>query len=214
MSADSAALVSAGDQVAILAKAPRRTVAAVEAAVVGALARTATVEAAPGPSAQVPAGEQRVAASPGGPDGTSPERTAARRRKGERRTERRTAARSGAATEKTADQQGARSQGGALWRRRGRQLTLRWSTLQRRVPCRRPRCLTAAGEQEMRRSKRTTSWRSGPALPPPPPPGWSARGSATCFLPVAGARLTLTARARTLYRPSLSPQGHRSSRPR
>lgn len=100
MSADGAALLAAAVRAAVLAKAPRRTVQAVAAAVAGVLVRPAAANAAKGTGPSVPAGSQCAAAE--GAGDPSPEflldslravRSAQRRRKKERRQARKEATR-------------------------------------------------------------------------------------------------------------------------
>eukprot|EP00929_Paragymnodinium_shiwhaense_P121781 TRINITY_DN9415_c0_g1_i1.p1 TRINITY_DN9415_c0_g1~~TRINITY_DN9415_c0_g1_i1.p1 ORF type:complete len:233 (-),score=43.63 TRINITY_DN9415_c0_g1_i1:401-1099(-) len=94
MAADGAALLAAAVRAACLAKAPRRTIQAVAAAVTGVLVRPLSAAAAPAPVSSVPARPQRTAA---GGDEVVPAssedllnalraaRSAQRRRKKERR---------------------------------------------------------------------------------------------------------------------------------
>jgi hypothetical protein len=92
MAADGPALLAAAVRAACLAKAPRRTIQAIAAAVAGVLVRPATNEATPRQTSSAQAGPKRSAADV--VDGSSPEellvalraaRSAQRRRKKERR---------------------------------------------------------------------------------------------------------------------------------
>lgn len=92
MADDGACLLAAAIRAAILAKAPRRTVQAVAAAVTGVL-RSATAEATPAQTSRVPAGAKRTAAAETSSSKSADEllqalraaRAAQRRRKKERR---------------------------------------------------------------------------------------------------------------------------------
>ena len=61
MAADGPAMLAAAVRAACLAKAPRRTIQAVAAAVAGVFAHPATARATPAPVARMPAGTQRAA---------------------------------------------------------------------------------------------------------------------------------------------------------
>mmetsp|Transcript_50274 Transcript_50274/g.139588 ORF Transcript_50274/g.139588 Transcript_50274/m.139588 type:complete len:244 (-) Transcript_50274:276-1007(-) len=96
MAADGAALLAAAVGAACRAKAPRRTVQAVAAAVAGVLVRPAAAAAVPRPGAAVPAGAQSA-----GPDDSDPVQLldslrAARRAQRIRKKERRRAAKQAA----------------------------------------------------------------------------------------------------------------------
>ncbi len=95
MSVDGAALLAAAVSAACRAKAPRRTVQAVAAAVTGVLMRPSAA-AVPRPNAAVPAGAQSPAEDDGDPALLLDTLRAARRAQRTRKKERRKAARQAA----------------------------------------------------------------------------------------------------------------------
>ena len=103
MSVDGPALVAAAVRAAVLAKAPRRTVQAVAAAVVGVLVNPTTARATPNTGCKVPPGTQRAEDDDSGLDAETllANLKSSRRAQRQRKKERRRAAKEEAAAFKT-----------------------------------------------------------------------------------------------------------------